>query len=165
MCSCFRDAFLIAVHRHGVKLVSGIRLGVEVLIQRHATIRVHIPKQINDRKPGLGVQIVRTIWSSGSPVGWHLDGHTDLAPKYHVVVLARERCGLILTSSSTLLLRPSESRFASSTSLTSATYLVVSQVSIRPQMISWTLWNWVIPPSLRRMTTWNTNGRSEFQRR
>jgi hypothetical protein len=96
-CSCFCNAFLIAVHWHGVKQVGGVKVGIKVLVRRHATVRVCIPKHINNPAPRLGVQIVRTIWSSGSPVGCHLDGGRDLAPKYHVVVLAHERGGLILT--------------------------------------------------------------------
>ncbi len=95
-CSCFCNTFLIAVHQHGVKQVGGIRVGIEVIVRRHTTVWVRIPKQVDDRVLRLGVQIVRMIWCSGSPVGHHLDGRTDLAPKYHVVVLARERGGIVL---------------------------------------------------------------------
>ncbi len=57
---------------------------------------MRISKQVDDQAPRLGVQIVRTSWSSGSPVGCHPDSHTDLASKYHVVVLACKRGGIVL---------------------------------------------------------------------
>jgi hypothetical protein len=74
-----------------------IGIGTKVLIQWHTTVWVLVPKHIDNQAPRHGIQVMWTIESSSSPVSYHLDGCTDLTPKYHVVVLARKRGGIVPT--------------------------------------------------------------------
>ena len=97
-CRCLCNALFEAVHRHGVQQVVGIGVGIKSLLRRHDAVRVFIPKHVDDRPAGFGIQIVRAIRTSGAAIGHHPDGRTDLAAEHHGVVSARERGGIVLSS-------------------------------------------------------------------
>ncbi len=60
-CSCFASALFIAVHRHGVKQVISIKVGIKVPLRQYDAFRVFVPKHFDDQLSGFGVQIMWTI--------------------------------------------------------------------------------------------------------